>query len=140
MQRGHRLCRSDGTMMPMQALHGRLQSHITPKSVVVITMSCAAVSAGMTVYVYHGKARGVKAQQLARYSCVLTTYTSMGMEAPSRANAKQGTSLNQPIHLHDESDDDSAGMAFTTILTDIGTAGYAPVRSIHKVHWQLYSA
>lgn len=64
----------------------------------------------MTVYVYHGKGRGVKAQQLARYSCVLTTYTSMGMEAAPRGDAKHGTNAGQPIELEDSgNDDDFAG-------------------------------
>lgn len=58
--------------------------------------------AGMTVYMYHGKGRGVKPQQLARYNCVLTTYTSMSMEAAPKADAKQGTNLLQAIDLDEE--------------------------------------
>lgn len=71
--------------------------------------SKVAPPAGMTVYVYHGKGRGVKAQQLARYSCVLTTYTSMGMEAPSRAHPKQGAHSDLPIPLEDDFDDSTKG-------------------------------
>lgn len=68
----------------------------------------------MTVYLYHGKGRGVKPQQLARYSCVLTTYTSMGMEAAPRGDAKNGTNAGQPIELEvdgDEEDSTTAGVA-----------------------------
>ena len=61
------------------------------------------------MYVYHGKGRGVKAQQLARYSCVLTTYTSMGMEAPPRAHPKQGAHSDLPIPLEADFDDSITG-------------------------------
>ena len=54
----------------------------------------------MTVYVYHGKARGVKALQLARYNCVLTTYNSMSMEAS--AKGKQGSHPDDVIELDDD--------------------------------------
>lgn len=53
----------------------------------------------MTVYMYHGKGRGVNPHQLARYNCVLTTYTSMSMEAAPKASAKQGTHPLQAIDL-----------------------------------------
>lgn len=60
----------------------------------------------MTVYVYHGKGRGVKPQQLARYNCVLTTYTSMSMEAAPKASSKQGTNPTLAIELDDDMEDD----------------------------------
>ncbi len=66
----------------------------------------ALLAAGMTVYLYHGKGRGVKPQQLARYSCVLTTYTSMGMEAAPRGDAKHGTNAGQPIELQDSENEE----------------------------------
>ena len=66
-------------------------------------MKRALHNAGMTVYVYHGKGRGVLPQQLARYNCVLTTYTSMSMEAAPKASSKQSTNPLEVIDLDDES-------------------------------------
>ncbi|KAA6420225.1 MAG: hypothetical protein FRX49_09888 [Trebouxia sp. A1-2] len=75
-----------------------------------MSQKTAVIVAGMTVYVYHGKGRGVKPQQLARYTCVLTTYTSMGMEAGPRSDAKHGTNPGQPIELEDSGNDDDAAV------------------------------
>lgn len=75
-----------------------------------VSLEIAVIVAGMTVYMYHGKGRGVKPQQLARYSCVLTTYTSMGMEAGPRNDAKHGTNPGQPIELEDSGNDDDAAV------------------------------
>ncbi|KAL0049899.1 hypothetical protein WJX82_000239 [Trebouxia sp. C0006] len=87
-----------------------------------------APPAGMTVYMYHGKGRGVKPQQLARYSCVLTTYTSMGMEAGPRADAKHGTNPGQPIELEDSGNDDDAAAT--------GGKGKKKVAGpLFQIHW-----
>lgn len=61
------------------------------------------VCAGMTIYMYHGKQRGVDPKQLSRYACVLTTYTTMGMEAASKEDLKHSNSISQPV----DSDEDS---------------------------------
>ncbi|KAK9831907.1 hypothetical protein WJX81_008001 [Elliptochloris bilobata] len=64
-----------------------------------------AHSAGLTVHVYHGKARAETAADLARYGVVLTTYATMALEAPSRPDAKSGTSAATPIDLCESSSD-----------------------------------
>lgn len=56
---------------------------------------------------YHGKQRGVDPKQLSRYACVLTTYTTMGMEAASKEDLKQGNSISQPVQLPDSDDEDN---------------------------------
>lgn len=60
----------------------------------------------MTTYMYHGKQRGVDPKQLSRYACVLTTYTTMAMEAASKADLKQGSSVSQPVELPDSDQED----------------------------------
>jgi len=60
------------------------------------------------VHVYHGKARAESAGDLARYGVVLTTYTTMALEAPSRPDAKSGASAATPIDLCDSSSDSDA--------------------------------
>ena len=61
----------------------------------------------MTIYMYHGKQRGIDPKQLSRYACVLTTYTTMGMEAAPKGDLKQGSSMSQPIQLPDSDDEDN---------------------------------
>lgn len=56
---------------------------------------------------YHGKQRGVDPKQLSRYACVLTTYTTMAMEAASKQDLKQGSSVSQPDELPDSDQEDS---------------------------------
>ena len=56
---------------------------------------------------YHGKQRGVDPKQLSRYACVLTTYTTMGMEAASKEDLKKGSSLSQPVELPDSDEEDN---------------------------------
>ena len=65
--------------------------------------------AGMTIYMYHGKQRGVDPKQLSRYACVLTTYTTMGMEAASKDDLKQSNSMSQSVDSDDE--DGTAGFS-----------------------------
>lgn len=60
----------------------------------------------MTTYMYHGKQRGVDPKQLSRYACVLTTYTTMAMEAASKEDLKQGSSISQPGELPDSDGED----------------------------------
>ncbi|KAL0027476.1 hypothetical protein WJX77_004115 [Trebouxia sp. C0004] len=87
-----------------------------------------APPAGMTVYMYHGKGRGVKPQQLARYSCVLTTYTSMGMEAGPRSDAKHGINPGQPIELDEFGNDDDAAVT--------GSKGKKKLAGpLFQIHW-----
>ena len=61
------------------------------------------------MHVYHGKARAESAADLARYGVVLTTYTTMALEAPSRPDAKSGTSAATPIDLCESSSDSDTG-------------------------------
>ncbi len=92
----------------------------------------AVMVAGMTVYTYHGKGRGVKPQQLARYSCVLTTYTSKGMEAGPRNDAKHGTNPGQPIELEDSGNDDDAAVT--------GNADFVTLLATrHQARWRAVS-
>lgn len=51
---------------------------------------------------YHGKQRGIDPKQLSRYACVLTTYTTMGMEAASKEDLKHSNSTSQPIDSDEE--------------------------------------
>lgn len=60
----------------------------------------------MTTYMYHGKQRGVDPKQLSRYACVLTTYTTMAMEAASKEDRKHGSSVSQPVDLPDSDQED----------------------------------
>ena len=60
------------------------------------------------MHVYHGKARAESAPDLARFGVVLTTYTTMALEAPSRPDAKSGASAATPIDLCDSSSDSDA--------------------------------
>lgn len=55
---------------------------------------------------YHGKQRGVDPKQLSRYACVLTTYTTMAMEAASKADLKQGSGVTQPVEVPDSDQED----------------------------------
>ena len=48
--------------------------------------------AGLTVHMYHGKQRLTQPEQLARYGVVLTTFTTMSMEAPPRADKAEAGS------------------------------------------------
>ena len=54
--------------------------------------------AALTVHIYHGKDRVKEAEQLARYACVLTTYTTLGMDAPVQPE-KQAMAERQPNAL-----------------------------------------
>ena len=56
---------------------------------------------------YHGKQRGIDPKQLSRYACVLTTYTTMGMEAASKEDLRQGSSVSQPDDLPDSDEEDN---------------------------------
>lgn len=77
----------------------------------------------MTVYVYHGKGRGVLPQQLARYNCVLTTYTSMSMEAAPKAS-KQSTNPLEIIDLDDENQNAKlSGEAMLRLLLELRNIG-----------------
>ncbi|KAK9816469.1 hypothetical protein WJX72_000674 [[Myrmecia] bisecta] len=68
-----------------------------------------AVSAGVSVHVYHGKAReGVTAQHLARYSVVLTTYTTMALQSPHRPDSGGTEIFDQDGSM--PNGDPSAGM------------------------------
>ena len=60
------------------------------------------VCAGMIIYMYHGKQRGVDPKQLSRYACVLTTYTTMGMEAASKDDLKQSNSTSRSVDSDEE--------------------------------------
>ena len=73
-------------------------------------MTLQLTCAGMTVYMYHGKQRGIDPKQLSRYACVLTTYTTMGMEAAPKEGLKQGISNMQPIQLPDSDDEDHTAL------------------------------
>ena len=54
--------------------------------------------AALTVHIYHGRDRVKEAEQLARYACVLTTYTTLGMDAPLQPE-KQAMAERQPNAL-----------------------------------------
>lgn len=68
------------------------------------------------MHVYHGKARAETAADLARYGVVLTTYTTMALEAPSSPDAKSGTSAATPIDLCDSSSDSDADGALRAFV------------------------
>lgn len=68
---------------------------------------CSTICVGMTIYMYHGKQRGIDPKQLSRYACVLTTYTTMGMEAASKEDLRQGSSVSQPDDLPDSDEEDN---------------------------------
>ncbi|CAL8466655.1 g6191 [Coccomyxa elongata] len=49
-----------------------------------------ASSVGLRTHVYHGRSKAWTGQELAKYSVVLTTYTTMALEGPARASMKKG--------------------------------------------------
>ncbi|KAK9916313.1 hypothetical protein WJX75_001149 [Coccomyxa subellipsoidea] len=54
-----------------------------------------ATSAGLRTHVYHGKSKAWTGQELAKFGVVLTTYATMGLEAPPRLHAKKGGTDNK---------------------------------------------
>ncbi|KAK9822145.1 hypothetical protein WJX74_010771 [Apatococcus lobatus] len=67
----------------------------------------ASPAAGIVTHVYHGKGRGLAAAALARFGCVVTTYTTLAMEAPDRPQHGSGP-LDYCSSSSNEDDDVSA--------------------------------
>jgi hypothetical protein len=63
-------------------------------------------TAGLKVHVYHGKGRSVSLRSLKRYDVVVTTYTTMALEAPLHVGPRKGVSALKPIDLCDDTSDD----------------------------------
>ena len=67
---------------------------------------CCSACAGLCVHVYHGRGKAGSAEELACYGVVLTTYTTMALEAPSRQLHGSRGKARAPIDLCETSTDD----------------------------------
>ncbi|GAX83731.1 hypothetical protein CEUSTIGMA_g11156.t1 [Chlamydomonas eustigma] len=89
--------------------------------------------AGFSLHVYHGKERHSEAILLARYSAVLTTFSTLAGEAPAQEKQnvrikKQG-SANAPITLDD--DDEGGGPSSKPNARKVPKSGGV----LYHVHW-----
>ena len=67
---------------------------------------CRFACAGLSLHVYHGRGKSGSAAELACYGVVLTTYTTMALEAPSRKLHGSRGKARTPIDLCESSTDD----------------------------------
>lgn len=88
--------------------------------------------AGLTVHVYHGKGKEVSAAHLARFGLVVTTYTTLSLQAPSRPpELSKNAGIDTPIDLctDDSDDDDDDGAAAAAAASAAAGGGAAGKRA-----------